>query len=102
MSRLIRCGLTQTHHDVDGNEPVQKHRDSAIEKHLKLIGEAAKKDVKILCFQELFVGPYFCAEQITKWYALAERVPDGPTIKLMQEQAKKHNMNWMHLGGQKN
>ena len=92
MSRIVRCGLIQAHHDVDGNEPVQKHREVAIEKHLKLIEEAAKKGVQILCLQELFDGPYFCAEQITKWYELAERVPEGPTVKLMQEQAKKHKM----------
>ncbi|MDW7670620.1 MAG: nitrilase-related carbon-nitrogen hydrolase [Bacillota bacterium] len=92
MSRIIRCGLTQTHHDVDGSEPLEKHKQSAIDKHLKLIEEAAAKDVKILCFQEIFNGPYFCAEQETKWYGMAEPVPDGPTVKLMQEQAKKHNM----------
>lgn len=92
MSRIVRCGLTQTHHDVDGNEPVQKHKDAAIEKHLKLIGEAAQKEVKILCFQELFFGPYFCAEQVKKWYEAAEPIPDGPTVKLMQEQAKKYGM----------
>ncbi len=92
MSRIIRCGLTQTHHDVNGNEPVKKHREAAIKKHLELIEEAAKKDVKILCFQEVFNGPYFCAEQEKKWYDLAEPVPDGPTVKLMQEQAKKHKM----------
>lgn len=92
MSRIIRCGLTQTHHDVDGNEPLEKHKQSAIDKHLKLIEEAAAKDVKILCFQEIFNGPYFCSEQDTRWYDMAEPVPEGPTIKLMQEQAKKHKM----------
>ncbi len=92
MSRIIRCGLTQTHHDVDGNEPLEKHKQSAIDKHLKLIEEAAAKDVKILCFQEIFNGPYFCSEQDPRWYDMAEPVPEGPTIKLMQEQAKKHKM----------
>jgi len=48
--------------------------------------------VQILCLQEIFTGPYFCAEQNPKWYQLAERVPDGPTIKLMQERAKRHKM----------
>lgn len=92
MSRIIRCGLTQTHHDVDGNEPLEKHRQSAIDKHLKLIEEAAAKDVKILCFQEIFNGPYFCSEQDTRWYDMAEPIPEGPTVRLMQEQAKKHKM----------
>ena len=42
--------------------------------------------------RRLFYGPYFCAEQETKWYDLTERIPDGPTTKLMQELAKKHKM----------
>ncbi|HED24399.1 MAG TPA: acyltransferase, partial [Firmicutes bacterium] len=42
--------------------------------------------------QELFYGPYFCAEQNSKWYAATEKVPEGPTTKLMQEQAKKHGL----------
>ena len=33
------------------------------DKHLPLIEEAAKKKVQMLCLQELFNGPYFCAEQ---------------------------------------
>jgi beta-ureidopropionase len=92
MSRNVRCGLTQAHHDIDGNEPIQKHKDSAIQKHLKLIEEAASKGVQIICFQELFFCPYFCAEQNTKWFTAAEKIPEGPTIKLMQEQAKRHSM----------
>ena len=46
----------------------------------------------MLCLQELFYGPYFCAEQETRWYHLTERVPDGPTVRLMRELAKKHGM----------
>ncbi len=63
-----------------------------IDKHVALIGEAANKGVEVLCLQELFYGPYFCAEQETKWYDLTEKIPDGPTTKLMQELAKKHKM----------
>ena len=42
--------------------------------------------------QEIFTGPYFCAEQTTRWYDAVETIPDGPTTKLMQELAKKHEM----------
>jgi beta-ureidopropionase len=48
--------------------------------------------VKILCMQEIFTGPYFCAEQSTRWYGMVEKIPDGPTITLMREVAKKHGM----------
>jgi N-carbamoylputrescine amidase len=71
---------------------VEKIKQSMIQKHLKLIEEAGKKEVKILCVQELFYGPYFPAEQNVKWYGLTERVPGGPTIQLMMEQAKKYGM----------
>ncbi len=92
MSKVVRCALTQTHHDVHGDEPIAKHKESAIKKHIKLIEEAAEKGVQIICFQEIFDGPYFCSEQNTKWYDSAEPIPEGPTVKLMQEQAKKHKM----------
>jgi len=42
--------------------------------------------------QELFCGPYFCAEQDRKWYGITEHIPNGPTTKLMQELAKKYDM----------
>ena len=48
--------------------------------------------MQILCMQEIFTGPYFCAEQTTRWYDSTEQIPDGPTTQLMQEAAKQHNM----------
>ncbi|OGR82584.1 MAG: acyltransferase [Elusimicrobia bacterium RIFCSPHIGHO2_02_FULL_57_9] len=62
-----------------------------IEKHIPYIERAGKQGVQILCMQEIFYGPYFCAEQDDKWYETAEQVP-GPTTRLMQKLAKKHKM----------
>ena len=53
--------------------------------------QAGKKGVQVLCLQEIFYGPYFCAEQDIKWYDLAEPIP-GPTVKIMQQLAKKYAM----------
>ncbi len=93
MARKVICGLIQSiNPPFKIDDPVEKIKKDAIEKHLKLIEQAASKNVKILCMQELFYGPYFAAEQSTKWYALTEPIPDGPTTKLMQEVAKKHGM----------
>jgi beta-ureidopropionase len=92
VSRIVRVGLIQAHHEVHGDEAVAKHKEAAIEKHLKMIKEAADKKAQIVCLQEIFYGPYFCAEQNIKWYDSTERIPDGPTTKLMQEVAKKYNM----------
>jgi N-carbamoylputrescine amidase len=63
-----------------------------IDKHLAMIDDAAGKGVQIICLQELFYGPYFPAEQNPHWYGLVERIPDGPTTKLMCDIAKKHGM----------
>jgi beta-ureidopropionase len=90
MSRIVRCGLIQASNVLGGNRSLPEIKKAMIEKHLKLIEKAAKKRVRVLCLQELFYGPYFCAEQDIRWYGLTERVPDGPTTKLMQKIAAKH------------
>jgi len=92
MPRVVRCGLIQAKNVKDPAAGLPAIKKAMIEKHLKLIDQAAKQKVKVLCLQELFYGPYFCAEQETRWYHLTERVPDGPTVQLMQKQAKKHKM----------
>ncbi len=92
MSKTVRGGLIQATLSMSAEQPIEKVKQSMIEKHLLMIEQAAKKGVQILCMQELFYGPYFCAEQKTKWYSLVENIPDGPTIRLMQEVAKKYSM----------
>src|SRR5216117_1615788 len=67
-------------------------KDKMIQKHVDYIGQAAKQGAKVMCLQELFYGPYFCQVQDTKHYSYTEKIPDGPTTKLMQELAKKHSM----------
>jgi len=92
MARNIHCGLTQVATGDYSGKSIEQVRSEMIERHLPLIDEAGARGVNVLCLQELFYGPYFPAEQDPKWYALAERVPGGPTVKLMQERAKKHGM----------
>jgi beta-ureidopropionase len=92
MPRIVRGGLIQAKTATSTEQPIEMIRDAMIDKHVKMIEDAAKKKVQILCLQELFYGPYFCAEQNTKWYSLVEKIPDGPTVKLMQELARKHSM----------
>ncbi len=92
MPRIVRGGLIQASLASSTEQPIEAIKKGMIEKHLKFIEEAARKGVQILCLQELFYGPYFCAEQQTKWYSFVEKIPEGPTIKLMQELARKHSM----------
>jgi N-carbamoylputrescine amidase len=92
MARVVKCGLIQASHAGSTEAPLEKIREANIEKHLKFLDQAGKQGVQIVCMQEIFTGPYFCAEQNTKWYDAVEKIPDGPTTRLMQEVAKKHSM----------
>src|SRR5215470_6754104 len=88
----IKAGLIQMSLKGDTGMTPAKIRDLMLEAHLPLVAKAAKKGVKVLCFQEVFTQPYFCPSQDAKWYRAAEAIPDGPTTRLMQELAKKHAM----------
>jgi beta-ureidopropionase len=88
----VKIALIQAKHEVDGNEPVEVHKNAAIEKHIKLLQQAKQAGAQIVSFQEIFYGPYFCAEQTPKWYEAAEEIPNGPTTKLFQELAKLYEM----------
>ena len=91
-SRVVRGGLIQVKADVSLEGTADQIKQRMLDKHLPLIEEAARRGVQLLCLQELFNGPYFCAEQQARWYEMVERIPDGPTIRTMQDIAKKHGM----------
>ncbi len=92
MPRIVRAGLIQASVGTEAPQELDHLKKYMIDKHVSMIEQAAGEGVEVLCLQELFYGPYFCAEQDARWYSMVERVPDGPTLKLMQELAKKHNM----------
>ena len=81
MSRIVRAGLIQATLCEPGTSALDKIKKAMIDKHVDLIAQAAGKGAQVLCLQELFYGPYFCAEQDAKWYEMTEQVPDGPTTK---------------------
>ncbi|HSB10265.1 MAG TPA: nitrilase-related carbon-nitrogen hydrolase [Blastocatellia bacterium] len=92
MSRIVKCGLIQASNACSIDEPIEKIKQANIVKNLRFIEEAATRGVQIVCMQEVFTTPYFCAEQEPRWYEAVEKIPDGPTVRLMQEVAAKHNM----------
>jgi beta-ureidopropionase len=92
MARVVRGGLIQVRADISLDGTADEIKQRMLDKHLPLIDEAARRGVQVLCLQELFNGPYFCAEQQVRWYDMVERIPDGPTIQTMQAIAKKHGM----------
>ncbi|MES2468784.1 MAG: nitrilase-related carbon-nitrogen hydrolase [Verrucomicrobiota bacterium] len=89
MPRNVRIGLIQATTTHPGDTDPQVIKEAMIAKHLAFIGEAAAKGCQVVCLQELFYGPYFCAEQKTHWYSLTEKIPEGPTTQLMCETAKR-------------
>src|SRR3989441_6824564 len=92
MPRLVRGGLIQASVGEETSAPLDHLKKLLIDKHVALIEEAARRGVQVLCLQELFYGPYFPAEQNPRWYAMVERVPEGPTVSLMQTLARKHRL----------
>ena len=92
MSRTIKCGLIQAHNVGDVEKPIEEIKRANIEHQMKMVEDAAAQGVQMLCFQEIFTTPYFCAEQQTRWYEAVEKIPDGATVKLMQDVAKQFGM----------
>ena len=92
MPRTVKCGLIQCSNAAPTDLPIDDIKRLNLEKHLGFLEQAAQQGVQIVCMQEVFTTPYFCAEQQTRWYEAVEKIPDGPTVRLMQEVAKAHGM----------
>ncbi len=88
----VRAGLIQFALNTSTDESPEAIKTGMVEAHLPLIDEAGENGVQVLCLQEVFNQPYFCPSQDAKWYAAVEKIPEGPTTRLMQEYAKKHSM----------
>jgi len=84
MARMVTAAIVQTAWTGD--------KESMIELHEKYVAEAAAAGARVMCFQELFYGPYFCQVQDAEYYSYAEAIPDGPTTKRFCELAAKHEM----------
>jgi len=72
MSEVVRAALVQTSWTGD--------KESMIKAHEEYARQAAAAGARVICFQELFYGPYFCQLQDAKFYEYAESVP-GPTTE---------------------
>jgi N-carbamoylputrescine amidase len=84
MPNVVRAAVVQTEWTGD--------KDSMIKKNAGLAREAAQQGAQVLCFQELFYGPYFCQVQENEHFDYAEPIPEGPTTKIMQDLAKETGM----------
>ena len=80
---IVRAALVQTDWTGDKESMIAKHEDYA--------RQAAKEGAQVVCFQELFYGPYFCQVQDAEFYEYAEAVP-GPIVERFQSLARELNM----------
>ena len=88
MSRIVRCSLIQATNAAPPTASLEETKKAMVDKHVDYIKKAASDGSQLICLQEIFYGPYFCAEQQTRWYDFTEQVPGGPTIDLMQKLAR--------------
>jgi N-carbamoylputrescine amidase len=90
MARTVKAALVQAGiPDGDGSRPIDDIKRDMIEKHEQLLVKAAGHGAEIVCFQELFYGPYFPPDQDRRWYALTELVPTGPTTRRFADLARE-------------
>ena len=81
---VVRAALVQTNWTGD--------KESMIVAHEEYARQAAAQGAQVICFQELFYGPYFCQVQDTKYYDYTEPIPAGPTTQRMCALAKETGM----------
>ncbi len=76
----VRAAITQTTWTGD--------KESMLDKHEGFARQAAADGAQIVCFQELFYGPYFGITEDKKYYDYAEPV-DGPIVTRFAALAKE-------------
>jgi N-carbamoylputrescine amidase len=81
---IVRAALVQT--DWPGT------KEAMLDKHEQYAHEAKAQGAQVICFQELFYGPYFCQVQEVEYYGYTEYIPDGPTTQRFQSIAKELGM----------
>lgn len=80
---VVRAALVQTAWTGD--------KESMIVAHEEYARQAAAQGAQVICFQELFYGPYFCQVQDKQYYSYAESIP-GPTTERFQALAAELGM----------
>jgi beta-ureidopropionase len=83
MADVVRSALVQASWTGDKESMIKVHEEQA--------RTAASQGVQVICFQELFYGPYFCQVQDAAYYEYAESVP-GPTVERFQAIAAETGM----------
>jgi N-carbamoylputrescine amidase len=84
MTRIVRGALLQATWTGD--------KGSMIDKHVEYARRASQDGAQVMCFQELFNTSYFCQVQDKARFDSSEEIPNGATIRLMQDLARHTKM----------
>jgi beta-ureidopropionase len=84
MSQIVRSALVQAAWTGE--------YETMLDTNIQYARQAADDGARVLCFQEIFTGPYFCNVQDPSFYDLAEPIPDGPTVSAMMKVARETSM----------
>jgi len=98
--RVVRAAMTQTinaYRDMpttlaalgELRGKLDVLRATNVDHHLELMKSARDQGARIICFGELFTGPYFALGKDSMWLELAEDAQDGPTITAVRATARR-------------
>ncbi len=101
--RIVRAALTETCNaypampaameDLKGlADRLPELRSANVEHHVGLVAAAKAQGVQVICFGELFPGPYFALRRDDFWLGLAEDALTGPTVTRLKAVARQHAM----------
>jgi len=98
--RVVRAAMTQTvnaYRDMPASVDALGElagklgalRAENVDHHLELMQSAREQGAQIICFGELFPGPYFALGKDPMWLELAEDAQSGPTVTAVREAARR-------------
>lgn len=98
----MRAALTQTANvyrpmpklaDISSiGDDLEEVRAQNVAHHLELARAARGQGAELICFGELFTGPYFALTQESVWLGLAEDPLEGPTAREVRAAARALEM----------
>ncbi len=100
MKRVVRAAMTETVNAYRAmpasvaslgelRGALDAVRAANVAHHLELMESARGQGARIVCFGELFTGPYFALGTDPMWLELAEDAADGPTLAAVREAARR-------------
>lgn len=67
-------------------------RQANVAHHIALMRDARDAGAQVICFGELFAGPYFALTENEMWRGLAEDAETGPTVTELRAEARACQM----------